>query len=177
MKAAVKLTNITQPNQKATVHWLLFRDYTTAQNINDENAIKEFMFTLGDDPRIWYDDNQALFTDLAALEKHFKSTFGRATTREEHLNAFAELAYVQGEALNSYRNRVRSTAARARITDQRDADDSTGNSSVSFQNNRPKSPGPQSCQFCHKPGHDLGACFKLQRALREGHISEDLPFH
>jgi len=70
--------------QKATVHWLLFKDYVAYQEITDENAIKEFIFTLGDEPRIWYDNNVALFTSLNALEKNFKTTFGRATTREEH---------------------------------------------------------------------------------------------
>ena len=76
------------------------------------------MYTLGDEPRIWYDDNVALFTDLKALERSFKSAFGRAATREEHLSAFSALTYTSGEPLNSYRNRVRSTAARAKITDQ-----------------------------------------------------------
>ena len=104
--------------QKASVHWLLFTDYYKFHQISDANAIKEFMFTLGDEPRIWYDDNVALFTDLKALERSFKSAFGRAATREEHLSAFSALTYTSGEPLNSYRNRVRSTAARAKITDQ-----------------------------------------------------------
>lgn len=349
--------------QKATVHWLLFKDYYKFHEITDQNAVKEFMYTLGDEPRIWYNDNTELFTDIDALEKNFKSTFGRATTREEHLSAFSALSYTSGEPLNSYRNRVRSTAARARITDQehirlqfingfpshirsalrakRDAslddcmltaqallseapdipspampivpasqtnalasqmealllsfstdrnrqsrppsrnyherkdwktshreaaspgpyrrgsvsrdryqsdrsqsrdrrsnrdqrgdrrsrydssrdrrdrydssrdrrgrfdssrdrrnrydgsrerryrdnsrdeerqanrrshDDNQGPKSVSFQRNRSKSPGPQSCMFCHKTGHDMGSCFKLQRAIKEGHINVD----
>jgi len=107
-----------KPGQKATVHWLLFKDYYKFHEITDANAVKEFMFTLGDEPRIWYEDNVELFTDLNTLEKSFKSTFGRATTREEHLGAFSSLTYTSGEPLNSYRNRVRSTAARARINDQ-----------------------------------------------------------
>jgi len=107
-----------KPGQKATVHWLLFKDYYKFQEITDENAVKEFMYTLGDEPRIWYNDNVGLFTDIGILEKSFKSTFGRATTREEHLSAFSALSYTSGEPLNSYRNRVRSTAARARINDQ-----------------------------------------------------------
>ena len=107
-----------KPHQKALVHWLQFKDYTQFHNITDANAIKEFIFTLGDEARIWYEENAEAFTDITVLERKFKSTYGRATTREEHLNAFAELTYTPGEPLNAYRNRVRSTAARAKITDQ-----------------------------------------------------------
>ena len=107
-----------KPGQKASVHWLLFKDYYKFHQITDANAIKEFMFTLADEPRIWYEDNTASFTDLKTLEKAFKSAFGRAATREEHLGAFSNLTYTSGEPLNSYRNRVRATAARAKITDQ-----------------------------------------------------------
>jgi len=55
--------------QKATVHWLLFKDYVAYQEITDADAVKEFIFTLGDEPRIWYDDNVALSLTWRPLRK------------------------------------------------------------------------------------------------------------
>lgn len=109
---------INESSQFATAHWLSFKDFLEDAGLaTDADKIRQFRRTLAGEPRVWFSENEALFTTVKELEKLFKSAYGKTITRQEYLKRFRELSIKSGEELSKYRNRVRSVASKAKITD------------------------------------------------------------
>lgn len=105
-------------NENCDVHWLLFEDYYTENNIPAAQRVRKFRITLKDDARDWYQKNEALFPDLDALKTQFTTAFGRHVSRAELLKQFHSLTLNAGETLPSYGKRVKDLARQAQLTDE-----------------------------------------------------------
>lgn len=113
-----------QPHEKASAHWLAFEDYCDELKVQAADQVKKFRLTLSGEPRVWFKENQRSFStednaeNVNILERLFKSTYGKAMSRSDYLKQIVSIAIKPDEDLGAYRNRVQSTAAKARITDQ-----------------------------------------------------------
>lgn len=105
------------PHESASAHWLAFEDYVEETKVEEAHVVGKFRLTLSGEPRIWYSENKETFENKGTLEKLFKSTYGKAMTRSDYLKQFVSLSIKPNEDLGSYKNRVKSTAAKAKIKD------------------------------------------------------------
>jgi hypothetical protein len=101
----------------AVAHWIAYNDLCTIAEISDNDKVNLFKITLLGEPRIWFNDNKDSFTDIATLERAFKNTYGKIVSREEYLKQFRNASMKEGEDISQFRNRVRTLAAKAKITD------------------------------------------------------------
>lgn len=103
--------------ENCDLHWLLFQDYVTENNIANDQQVAKFRITLNSEAREWYELHKAELVNAATLERLFKAAFAQQISRSQLLKQFNTMSLNPGETIPAYSKRLKTLATKAKIND------------------------------------------------------------